>query len=93
MSQRLSRIALPVLRVSASAKASRSRSIRPATESRSAARSAVGVRDQSVASNACRAAAIAAWTWSSVATSTSVIMVPSDGLITALQVPSPDAIH
>ena len=93
MSQRLSRIALPVLRVSARAIASRSRSISPATRSSSAARSPVGVRDQSVVSKARRAAAMAAWTCSSVATSTSVTTVPSDGLTTWLQVPSPDAIH
>ncbi len=93
MSQRLSRIALPVLRVSSRAIASRSRSIRSATESSNAARSPVGVRGQSVVSKARRAAAIAACTCSSVATSTSVTSVPSDGLMTALQVPSPDAIH
>ena len=44
MSQRLSRIALPVSSVSSRAIASRSRSIRPATRSSSAARSLVGIR-------------------------------------------------
>ncbi len=82
MSQRLSRIALPVSGVSRRASSSWSRSMRPATRSRSAARSPVGVRGQSVVSKARRAAAMAAWTWSSVATSTSVTIVPSDGLTT-----------
>ena len=67
--------------------------MRSATRSRSAARSAVGVRGQSVVSKARRAAAMACWTWASVATSTSVTTVPSDGLMTGLQVPSPDATH
>ena len=67
--------------------------MRAATRSRSAARSPVGVLGQSVVSSARRAAAIACWTCSSVATSTSVTTVPSLGLITLLQVPSPDATH
>ncbi len=36
---------------------------------------------------------MAAWTWASVATSTSVTMVASEGLTTALQVPSAEATH
>ena len=64
-----------------------------ATRSSRAARSPVGVRGQSVRSNARRAAAIAAWTWSSVATSTSVTTVPSDGLMTGLVAPSAEATH
>ena len=93
MSQRLSRIALPVLSVSSWAISSRSRSISPATASSSAARSEVGVRGQSVRSNAWRAAAIAAWTWSSVATSTSVTTEPSDGFTTGLHSPLAEATH
>ena len=93
MSQRLSRIALPVLTVSSRASSSRSRSISAAVRSRVAARSPVGRRGQSVVSNARRAAAIASWTWPSVATSTSVMTVASDGLTTGLQVPSAAATH
>ncbi len=93
MSQRLSRMALPVFSVSSVAIASRSRSMREATRSRSAARSLVGVRGQSVSSKARRAAAMAACTWSSVATSTSVTRLPSDGFTTGLHVPSPEATH
>ena len=91
--QRLSRIALPVLSVSSRASSSRSRSSRSATRSSRAARSPVGRRGQSVSSNARRAAAMAAWTWSSVATSTSVTSEASVGLMTGLHVPSPDATH
>jgi hypothetical protein len=58
-----------------------------------AARSWAVVRGQSVVSKARRAAAMACWTWASVATSTSVTIVPSLGLTTGLQVPSPDATH
>ena len=65
----------------------------PATRSSSAARSPAGPRGQSVASKARRAAAIAAWTWSSVATSTSVTRLASDGLMTGLQAPSPEAVQ
>src|SRR5688572_28487801 len=93
MSQRLSRMALPVFRVSSTASSSRSRSSRSATRSSSAARSPVGVRGQSVVSKARRAAAIACCTWSSVATSTSVTTVASLGLMTWLHVPSPEATH
>ena len=70
-----------------------SRSSRSATRSSRAARSPVGVYGQSVSSKARRAAAMAAWTCSSVATSTSVTSEPSLGFTTGLQVPSPDATH
>ncbi len=93
MSQRLSRIALPVFRVSAWASSSQSRSTRSATRCRRAARSVAGDRGQSVVSKARRAAAMACWTCSSVATSTSVTTVASDGLMTGLHAPSPDATH
>src|SRR6478735_1680789 len=93
MSQRLSRMALPVLSVSSRAISSRSRSMSPATRSSRAARSAAGLRGQSVVSKVRRAAAMAAATCASVATSTSVTRVPSDGLTTGLQEPSPDATH
>ena len=67
--------------------------MRAAVRSRSAARSPVGVRGQSVSSKARRAAAIACWTCSSVATSTSVMVVASLGLMTLLHVPSPEGTH
>ena len=51
------------------------------------------VRGQAPVSKARRAAAMAAWTWSSVATSTSVTIEPSEGLITGLHVRSPEATH
>ena len=65
----------------------------PATRPSSTARSLAGRRGQSVSSKARRAAAMAAWTWASVATSTSVMTVPSEGFTTALQAPSAEATH
>ena len=92
-SQQLSRSALPVFSVSARATLSRSRSRRSAVRLRSATRSPTGLRGQSPASNARRAAAIARWTSASSATSTCVTTVASLGLTTSWVAPDAGDVH